>query len=226
MFAHSTLNLPCLIVLNICSWPGGFCLVHCLFCRTFPSFRATKHSGATLRFTVSNRQQVTTFTATVEMVSGTPVFPSVSQPNSSSFKNSSSEFVSEIQRTNTRSISTPVTGLGYETPVEKQLNMCQSCHKTFGFKSSFRRHLRSCKVKSSLCNGKRKLTFSTPQTAKKKRNIFDELSSSSDSDLDTHNAHEYDKDEGMYKILNDSTFVQPYPYTYILYINTVSGCLE
>ena len=36
-------------------------------------------------------------------------------------------------------------------------------------------------MKTSLCQGKRKLHFATPQISKKKRDIFEELPSSSDS---------------------------------------------
>ena len=119
-----------------------------------------------------------------------------SQPNPSSFKNFNMGFVPELSVEHStlqshrrlrafQSSHTPVSSVGYSTPSHPDTQLkCQTCHKGFEFKNSFRRHLKSCKLKTGLHKRKRKLMFSTPKVKKVKTDLFDELSSSPDSHSD------------------------------------------
>ena len=116
--------------------------------------------------------------ATLSMASRSDFTPS-QPPDPSSFQNfNTGSGVRAFKLSHT-----PVSSLGYTTPNGSKDLTCQSCHKGFEFKNSFRRHLKSCKLKAGL-QRKRKLMFTTPNAKRKKSDLFDQLSSSS-SDTDS-----------------------------------------
>ena len=64
---------------------------------------------------------------------------------------------------------------GYQTPTER-VRTCGSCSKEFRIKRTYKRHIKSCSFKRKLSK-KRRLDFKT-SSEKKKRDLFDECSSS------------------------------------------------
>lgn len=117
--------------------------------------------------------------------SSTSVFPS--RPDSSSFQSSCTESVSQTSAGNgclysTGFTQTPLSGKGYCTPSQKEVNACQSCHSVFQSKRTLKHHVKYCKVKKEKKKRKRTLKFETSH--KKKRDLFEEFSSSTDNEAD------------------------------------------